>query len=82
MNSSNTTDKAGSGMPNRHTELSNSGASTDSEPILVREAGLPYRPPASGDPIEQWLSLMEVVQMLCPAWPIRNRPMQGKQWRL
>ena len=82
MNSSNATNRAVSGVSNRHTALSNSGASTDSDAILVREAGLPYRPPASVDPIEQWLSLMEVVQMLCPAWPIRNRPMRGKHWRL
>lgn len=54
--------------------------------VLVREAGLPFQPPrsiASGnDPFAEWLSLMEVVQMLCPVWPVRDRPMQGKHWRL
>jgi hypothetical protein len=54
--------------------------------VLAREAGVPFQPPlgnASGvDPIAEWLSLMEVVQMLCPLWPVRDRPMQGNHWRL
>jgi hypothetical protein len=54
--------------------------------VLAREAGVPFQPPlgiASGiDPIVEWLSLMEVVQMLCPVWPVRDRPMQGNHWRL
>jgi hypothetical protein len=54
--------------------------------VLVREAGLPFHPPlgnASGmDPFVEWLSLMEVVQMLCPVWPVRDRPMRGKHWRI
>lgn len=54
--------------------------------VLAREAGAPFQPPVvndSGvDPIAEWLSLMEVVQMLCPAWPVRDRPMQGNHWRL
>ena len=54
--------------------------------VLAREAGVPFQPPlgnASGiDPIAEWLSLMEVVQMLCPVWPVRDRPMQGDHWRL
>ena len=54
--------------------------------VLAREAGVPFQPPlgnASGiDPIAEWLSLMEVVQMLCPVWPVRDRPMQGNHWRL
>jgi hypothetical protein len=58
----------------------------DANAVLVREAGMPFQPPlgsASGiDPIEEWLSLMEVVQMLCPVWPVRDKPMQGNQWRL
>ena len=82
MNSSNATNKAVSGMSNLYGELSSTGALTAADAVLVREAGLPYQPPASVDPIEQWLSPMEVVQMLCPVWPIRNRPIQGKQWRL
>lgn len=54
--------------------------------VLAREAGVPFQPPlgkTSGiDPIAEWLSLMEVVQMLCPVWPVRDKPMQGDHWRL
>ena len=54
--------------------------------VLVREAGVPFQLAlgrSSGiDPIVEWLSLMEVVQMLCPVWPVRDRPMQGKHWQL
>jgi hypothetical protein len=54
--------------------------------VLVREAGLPFQPPlgrASGvDPFAEWLALMEVVQMLCPVWPVRDKPMQGNHWRI
>jgi hypothetical protein len=54
--------------------------------VLAREAGVPF-PPALGhasgtDPFTEWLSLMEVVQMLCPTWPVRDTPMRGKHWRL
>lgn len=58
----------------------------DTGAVLAREAGVPFQPPlgdASGiGPIAEWLSLMEVVQMLCPVWPVRDRPMQGDHWRL
>ena len=54
--------------------------------VLVGEAGVPFQPPlgkASGvDPFSEWLSLMEVVQMLCPEWPVRDKPMQGNFWRI
>ncbi len=54
--------------------------------VLAREGGVPFHPPlgdASGvDPIVEWMGLMEVVQMLCPVWPVRDKPMQGKYWRL
>lgn len=58
----------------------------DTEAVLAREAGVPFQSPmgnaSGGDPIVEWLSLMEVVQMLCPVWPVRDRPMQGNHWRL
>jgi hypothetical protein len=58
----------------------------DTGAMLAREAGVPFQPPlgnTSGiDPIAEWLSLMEVVQMLCPVWPVREKPMQGDHWRL
>ncbi len=64
------------------TALSRANASV----VLAREAGVPFQPSlgsASGvDPFAEWLSLMEVVQMLCPVWPVRDRPMQGKHWRI
>jgi hypothetical protein len=65
-------------------ETTPSGA--DARVVLVREAGLPFQPPlgrASGvDPFAEWLALMEVVQMLCPVWPVRDKPMQGNHWRI
>jgi hypothetical protein len=58
----------------------------DAGTVLACEAGVPFQPPlgkTSGiDPIAEWLSLMEVVQMLCPVWPVRDTPMQGNHWRL
>jgi hypothetical protein len=54
--------------------------------VLASEAGVPFQPPlgkASGmDPFTEWMSLMEVVQMLCPVWPVRDQPMRGDHWRL
>ena len=54
--------------------------------VLAREAGVPFQPPlgnaCGGDPFTEWLSLMEVVQMLCPVWPVRDSPMQGDHWRI
>ena len=54
--------------------------------VLAREAGIPFQPPANplpgADPFVEWLSLMEVVQMLCPVWPVRDKPMQGTLWLL
>jgi len=53
---------------------------------LAREAGVPFQARSSSDcgfePFAEWLSLMEVVQMLCPTWPVRDKPMQGQHWRL
>ena len=61
-------------------------APADASAVLAREAGVPFGPPLGTasrvDPIAEWLSLIEVVQMLCPVWPVRDRPMQGDHWRL
>jgi hypothetical protein len=76
-----------SDKPHPHAELApgREGA------VLVAEAGVAFHPPvgkASGvDPIAEWLSLMEVMHMLCPVWPVRDRPvrdrpMQGNHWLL
>ena len=67
-----------------NTETALNRASADA--ALAREAGgrfqLPLGNDSGIDPIAEWLSLMEVVQMLCPVWPVRDKPMQGKHWRL
>lgn len=59
---------------------------TDADAVLAREAGVPFRPPLGAnsdiDPFAEWLDLMEVVQMLCPVWPVRDKPMQGQHWKL
>ena len=61
-------------------------APNHADAVLACEAGVPFQPPlgdaAEFDPIEEWLSLMDVVQMLCPVWPVRDKPMQGTQWKL
>ena len=76
------TNFAGSANTNADTLLNRADANV----VLAREAGVPFQPPqgnASGiDPIVEWLSLMEVVQMLCPVWPVRDSPMRGNHWRL
>lgn len=63
-----------------------SDADTEASAVLAGEAGLPFQcafDPVSGvDPFAEWLSLMEVVQMLCPNWPVRDQPLRGEQWRL
>ena len=71
---------------NTDTSVETTASSGDAGAVLAREAGVPFQPQlgnASGiDPIVEWLSLMEVVQMLCLVWPVRDRPMQGNHWRL
>ena len=58
-------------------------AATDSDVVLEREAGVVFRPPlGTVDPFVEWLSLMEVVQILCPTWPVRSRPRPRKEWKL
>ena len=60
----------------------------DREPsaVLAREAGIPFQPAvgplSDADPFAEWLSLMEVVHMLCRVWPVRDKPMQGTHWLL
>ncbi len=54
--------------------------------VLAGEAGLPFQLPLGDmveiDPIAEWLSLMEVVQMLCPVWPVRDSPAKGHHFLL
>lgn len=64
------------------TEL-NDCVSTDADVVLVREAGVPFQPPLGNvDPFVEWLGLMEVVHMLCPASPARDMPTLGNHWKL
>jgi hypothetical protein len=66
-----------------HRTVAKNQAVTDSGVVLVREAGVPFKPPlVNVDPFAEWISLMEVVQMLCPAWPVRDRPIRGTVWKL
>jgi hypothetical protein len=67
----------------RQAALREPAAATSSDAVLVREAGIPFQPQQNtADPFVEWLSLMEVVQMLCPVWPVRNRLMVGEEWKL
>jgi hypothetical protein len=50
--------------------------------VLARGAGVTFQPPPAVDPIAEWMDLMEAVQALCPVWPVRDKPMQGNNWRL
>jgi len=43
-------------------------------PVLVREAGVAYRPALAADPVAAWMDLMEAVEVLCPRWPPRDQP--------
>ena len=76
MNFSNNTDTRTEAAPDRTTAVS----------VLAREAGVPFQPSLGGasgvDPIAEWLSLMEVVQTLCPVWQVRDKPMLGDHWRI
>jgi hypothetical protein len=58
-------------------------AATGTGNVLAREAGLAFRRPlGKTDPFVEWLSLMEVAQILCPVWPARKRSRPGKEWKL
>jgi hypothetical protein len=70
-------------MIKNKTKLSSAVVATVSGVVFAREAGLPFRPDlSSADPFAEWLSLMEVVQILCPTWPVREKSMLGKAWKL
>lgn len=71
---------------NTNTPVETAPGTASADAVLVREAGVPFQPALGGDcavdPLAEWLSLMEVVQMLCPMWPVRDRPMLGEHWRI
>lgn len=72
--------------PDMANQPETSQCGTEADWGLAREAGVPFQVGVDSgtgvDPIAQWLSLMEVVQMLCPVWPVREQGMQGNCWRL
>ena len=84
MNSSHSADTHADAALNRAD--ANANAIANANAVLAREAGVPFAPvPDSTTPIDpfvEWLSLMEVVEMLCPVWPVREHPMRGEKWRL
>ena len=47
-------------------------ADRSAEAVLVREGGSPYVPVPQGDPFVALFELMEVVEALCPEWPVRR----------
>lgn len=63
-----------------------SAAPGSADAVLAREAGVLFAPvqdsAAPTGPFVKWLSLMEVVEVLCPAWPVREQPIRGAHWRL
>jgi hypothetical protein len=48
---------------------------------LAASAGKPYAPERRGNPVDQWMELMEVVEALCPRWPERAA-LIGRDYRL
>lgn len=54
-------------------------AQAGSEPVvlLVADAGVTHAPTHSDDPIAQWIDLMEVVEALCPEWPVQDPIYKG-----
>ncbi len=55
----------------------------EQDAAFASEAGLAFEAPQGiSEPLDEWLGLMEVVQMLCAVWPARDQPMLGGDWRL
>ena len=76
-------DSSNTGLTSYQTAPGSLSTTPYSYVALAREAGVPFQPaPGNLDPFDEWLSLMEVVQMLCPVWPLRDSPMLDKKWRL
>jgi hypothetical protein len=56
--------------------MNSSSTPGSSAPLIVAEAGVAYTP-WHKDPICAWIDLMEVVEALCPRWPVREHGIQG-----
>ena len=50
--------------------------------LLVAEGGAEYRPTPGCDSFEAWIGLIEVVEALCPRWPLRPTRMELALFRL
>jgi hypothetical protein len=50
--------------------------------ILVADGSLPQTLPPSAAPIADWLDLMDVVEALCPEWPVPEPPRPQWVYRL
>jgi hypothetical protein len=48
------------------------GAEGRREALLVGEGGVSYAPAGGRDPMQAWVELMEVVEVLCVRWPERG----------
>ncbi len=44
---------------------------------LAADGGVAYAPTPAQDPFQAWMDLMEVVEALCPRWPVRPRLIGG-----
>ena len=56
--------------------------SPTTQPDLAREplagdGGIGFKPVARTD-LSDWIELMEVVEALCPVWPVRRRAVVGE----
>ena len=40
--------------------------------VLAAAGGQPYVRRPTPSPMQSWMDLMELVEMLCPRWPIRT----------
>lgn len=49
--------------------------------LLAADAGVTYLRAGSGDPLAEWIALMEAVEALCPRWPQRE-PVPGVEFRI
>jgi hypothetical protein len=46
--------------------------SVDAKTLLLAEGGVANTPVLRRDPIEAFIELLEVIEILCPVWPPRN----------
>lgn len=52
------------------------------EPVLLRDGGVQFVPAHDREPLEAWSELMDVVEALCPQWPVRAPARYANRFRL